>query len=243
MTDKTNVNEELSPVADEVSTATDEFSPTTRTTLRRLPKRGSFERRTVYEILDEGFVCQVGFVADGQPFVIPTAYGRAGDELYLHGARASRMLKALGAGVDICVTVTLVDGLVLARSAFHHSINYRSVVVFGRARVVESDEEKTRALRAFTEHVMPGRWAEARPPNSQELASTLVLALPLTEASAKVRTGPPIDDEDDYALPIWAGVLPFSTLAGEPKADPRLHAGTPLPDYIKHFDLSKRHSS
>jgi nitroimidazol reductase NimA-like FMN-containing flavoprotein (pyridoxamine 5'-phosphate oxidase superfamily) len=235
MTDKTNAGEELSPAAEE-------FSPTTRTTLKRLPKRGSFERQTVYEILDEGFVCHVGFVSDGQPFVIPTAYGRAGDELYLHGARASRMLKTLGAGADVCVTVTLIDGLVLARSAFHHSINYRSVVVFGRARVVESEEEKTHALHAFTDHVMRGRWAEARPPTSQELAATLVLALPLAEASAKIRTGPPIDDEEDYGLPVWAGVLPLSTVVGEPVRDPRLPAETPLPDYIKHFDLSKRHS-
>ncbi len=223
--------------------AAEEFPRTARTRLRRLPKRGSFDRRTVYEILDEGFVCHVGFVSDGQPFVIPTAYGRAGDELYLHGARASRMLKALGEGADVCVTVTLVDGLVLARSAFHHSINYRSVVVFGRARVVETDEEKTRALRAFTEHVMPGRWDEVRWPTPEELAATLVLALPLAEASAKVRTGPPVDDEEDYRLPVWAGVLPLRTSAGEPEPDPRLPAGTPPPGYVEGFDLSKRHNS
>ena len=220
-----------------------DFPRTARTTLRRLPKRGSFERQTVYEILDEGFVCHVGFVGDGQPFVIPTAYGRAGDELYLHGARASRMLKALAEGSDVCVTVTLVDGLVLARSAFHHSINYRSVVVFGRARVVETDEEKTRALQAFTEHVMPGRWDEVRWPTPEELAATLVLALPLSEASAKIRTGPPIDDEEDYAMSVWAGVLPLRTSAGEPEADPRLPAETPLPEYIEGFDFSKRHGS
>ncbi len=223
--------------------AAGDFPRTARTTLRRLPKRGSFERQTVYEILDEGFVCHVGFVSEGQPFVIPTAYGRAGDELYLHGARASRMLKALAEGSDVCVTVTHVDGLVLARSAFHHSINYRSVVVFGRARVVESDEEKTRALRAFTEHVMPGRWDDVRWPTPQELAATTVLALTLSEASAKVRTGPPIDDEEDYALPVWAGVLPLGILAGEPEPDPRLHAGAPLPAYVEGFDLSKRHGS
>jgi nitroimidazol reductase NimA-like FMN-containing flavoprotein (pyridoxamine 5'-phosphate oxidase superfamily) len=221
----------------------EEFPTTARTALRRLPKRGSFERRTVYEILDEGFVCHVGFVADGQPFVIPTAYGRAGDELYLHGARASRMLKALAEGSDVCVTVTLVDGLVLARSAFHHSINYRSVVVFGRARVVESDEEKTRALQAFTEHVMPGRWDEVRWPSPQELAATLVLALPLSEASAKIRTGPPIDDEEDYQLPVWAGVLPLRTAAGWPTPDLRLPVETRLPEYVRVFDPSKRDSS
>lgn len=217
-----------------------DFSPTARTTLKRLPKRGSFERQTVNEILDEGFVCHVGFVADGHPFVIPTAYGRVGDTLYLHGAKASRMLKALSSGADVCVTVTLVDGLVLARSAFHHSINYRSVVVFGRARVVESEEEKTSALEAFTEHVVPGRWAEVRWPTAQELAATSVLALPLSEASAKIRTGPPIDDEEDYALPVWAGVMPLGVEPGAPEPDPRLPEGTPLPGYLEHFDLSQR---
>jgi nitroimidazol reductase NimA-like FMN-containing flavoprotein (pyridoxamine 5'-phosphate oxidase superfamily) len=220
----------------------EDFSPTARTTLRRLPKRGSFERETVYGILDEGFVCHVGFNVEGQPFVIPTAYGRKGDVLYLHGARASRMQKALAAGADVCVTVTLVDGLVLARSAFHHSINYRSVVVFGRARVVESEEEKSAALEAFTEHVMPGRWADVRWPNAQELAATTVLALPLAEASAKIRTGPPIDDEEDYQLAVWAGVLPLGVEPRAPEADPRLHAGTPVPGYIEEFDLSKRHA-
>ena len=220
----------------------EDFSPTARTTLKRLPKRGSFERETVYGILDEGFVCHVGFMVDGQPFVIPTAYGRAGDVLYIHGARASRMQKALAAGADVCVTVTLVDGLVLARSAFHHSINYRSVVVFGRARVVESEEEKNAALEAFTEHVMPGRWADVRWPNAQELAATTVLALPLAEASAKIRTGPPIDDEEDYALPVWAGVLPLGVESGVAEADPRLPSETKLPGYIEEFDLSKRNA-
>ena len=224
------------------SAAVENFSPTARTTLRRLPKRGSFERETVYGILDEGFVCHVGFVADGQPFVIPTAYGRRGDVLYIHGARASRMQKALAAGADVCVTVTLVDGLVLARSAFHHSINYRSVVVFGRARVVESEEEKSAALEAFTEHVMPGRWADVRWPTAQELAATTVLAIQLSEASAKVRSGPPVDDEEDYALPVWAGVLPLGVEPGAPEPDPRLHEGTPLPAYVERFGLSKRHA-
>ena len=217
-----------------------DFSPTERTTLRRLPKRGSFERETVNGILDEGFVCHVGFVADGQPFVIPTAYGRVGDTLYLHGAKASRMLKALAAGGEVCVTVTLVDGLVLARSAFHHSINYRSVVVFGRARVVESEEEKNAALEAFTEHVCRGRWADVRWPTPEELAATTVVALPLAEASAKVRTGPPIDDEEDYALTVWAGVLPLSVEPGEPEPDPRLPRATPLPGYVERFDLGER---
>src|SRR5687767_14773266 len=166
--------------------AVDDFSPTARTTLRRLPKRGSFERQTVYEILDEGFVCHVGFISDGQPFVIPTAYGRVGDTLYLHGAKASRMLKALSAGSEVCVTVTLIDGLVLARSAFHHSINYRSVVVFGNAVLVNDNDEKIRALHAFTDHIVAGRWADVRPPDEDELRATLVLKVPLAEVSAKV---------------------------------------------------------
>src|SRR5690349_339243 len=166
------------------TTADEDFSPTARTTLKRLPKRGSFERETVNDILDEGFVCHVGFVVEGQPYVIPTAYGRKGDVLYLHGARASRMQKALAAGADVCVTVTLVDGLVLARSAFHHSINYRSVVVLGTAKLVNDPSEKMEALRLFTEHIMKGRWNEIRPPSEQELKATSVLALPLEEASA-----------------------------------------------------------
>jgi hypothetical protein len=217
-----------------------DFSPTGRTTLRRLPKRGSFERATVNEILDEGFVCHVGFVLEGQPFVIPTAYGRVGETLYLHGAKASRMLKALASGGEVCVTVTHVDGLVLARSAFHHSINYRSVVVFGRARLVESEGEKNAALEAFTEHVCRGRWADVRWPTPEELAATTVVALPLDEASAKVRTGPPVDDEEDYALPVWAGVLPLSVEPGEPVPDPRLPEQTPLPGYVERFDLGER---
>ena len=234
------MNDEKS--ADGNAPAAEEFPTTARTTLRRLPKRGAFDRETVYGILDEGFVCHVGFVVDGQPFVIPTAYGRKGDVLYIHGARASRMQKALAAGADVCVTVTLVDGLVLARSAFHHSINYRSVVVFGRPREVASGEEKSAALEAFTEHVMPGRWADVRWPTAQELAATTVLAIRLSEASAKVRTGPPVDDEEDYALPVWAGVLPLAVSAGAPEADPRLPSGTPVPAYVEQFDLPERNA-
>jgi nitroimidazol reductase NimA-like FMN-containing flavoprotein (pyridoxamine 5'-phosphate oxidase superfamily) len=203
------------------------FTPTERTSLRRLPQRATYERAPVYQILDEGFVCHVGFVADGRPFVIPTAYGRVGDTLYLHGAKASRMLKALAAGAEACVTVTLVDGLVLARSAFHHSLNYRSVVVFGRASVVEDPREKLDALRAFSEHLIPGRWAEVREPNERELAATLVLSLPLAEVSAKVRTGWPVDDEEDLSLPVWAGELPLRVVAGEPLRDPLVGAETP----------------
>ena len=206
--------------------------PTERTKVRRLPQRARYEREAVYRILDEALVCHVGFVAEGQPFVIPTLFARSGDRLYLHGSRASRMMKALSAGTEVCVTVTLVDGLVLARSAFHHSMNYRSVVVFGRARAVEDEAEKFEALRAFTEHVVPGRWDDVRVPDAKELAATTVLALPLAEASAKVREGDPVDDEDDYALPVWAGTLPISLLAGEPVPDARLAPGTPAPGYV-----------
>jgi nitroimidazol reductase NimA-like FMN-containing flavoprotein (pyridoxamine 5'-phosphate oxidase superfamily) len=209
------------------------FERTERTAVRRLPQRAVYEREQVYQILDAGFVCHVGFSVGGQPFVIPTAYGRAGDTLYVHGAAASRMLKTLGAGVDVCVTVTHVDGLVLARSAFHHSINYRSVVVFGRAQVVEGRGEKIAALRAFMEHLTPGRWDEVREPNERELNATLVLALPLAEASAKVRTGPPIDDEEDLSRDVWAGVLPLRTLACEPLIDPLLPDETPLSHSIR----------
>ena len=212
------------------------FTPTERSTIRRLPQRGHYEHETVNEILDEGFVCHVGFVLEGQPFVIPTGYARAGEVLYVHGARASRMLKALSDGAQVCITVTLVDGLVLARSAFHHSMNYRSVVVFGHARLVTDEAEKLTALRALTEHIAPGRWAETRQPNQQELNATSVLAVPLTEASAKVRTGPPIDDEEDYALAVWAGELPLTLTAGAPRADPRLPAGIEPPPHVREYD-------
>jgi nitroimidazol reductase NimA-like FMN-containing flavoprotein (pyridoxamine 5'-phosphate oxidase superfamily) len=211
------------------------FNQTERTTLKRLPKRGSYERETVYQILDEGFVCHVGFTVDNRPVVIPTGYGRAGDQLYIHGSAASRMLKTLREGVDVCVTVTLLDGLVLARSSFHHSMNYRSVVIFGRARVVEDEQEKMEALRVFSDHVMRGRWDEARLPNQQELRATLVLALALTEASAKIRTGPPLDDEEDYVLEVWAGVLPLKMVAGEAVPDPRLEEGKEVPRYVRDY--------
>src|SRR6185503_5224944 len=185
------------------------FTQTDRTKLKRLPKRGHFDRETVYGILDEGFICHVGFAPQGQTFVIPTGYARVDDKLYIHGSQASRMLRTLSGGLDACVTVTIVDGLVLARSAFHHSINYRSVVIFGRATIIEDREEKIAALVALSEHIVRGRWADVREPNEEELIKTTVLELPLVEASAKVRTGPPIDDEEDYALPMWAGVVPL----------------------------------
>lgn len=203
------------------------FTPTDRTSVRRLPKRASYDRAVVYQILDEGFICHVGFVVDGKPFVIPTAYGRVGDTLYLHGAKANRMLKALAAGAEACVTVTLIDGLVLARSAFHHSMNYRSVVVFGRASAVEDPREKLDAMRAFSEHLIPGRWSEVRQPSERELAATLVLALPLAEVSAKVRAGAPVDDEEDLTLPVWAGELPLRLVACEPVRDPLVSSETP----------------
>jgi nitroimidazol reductase NimA-like FMN-containing flavoprotein (pyridoxamine 5'-phosphate oxidase superfamily) len=212
-----------------------EFIPTARTEVRRLAKRAVYERETVYRILDEGLVCHVGFVADGKPVVIPTGYGRIGDTLYLHGSPASRMLGALGNGADVCLTVTLVDGLVLARSAFHHSMNYRSVVLFGRATLLEDPDAKREALRAFTEHVAPGRWQEVRPPSEKELKSTTVLAIPLEEVSAKVRTGPPLDDEEDYALPVWAGVLPLELTPGAPLADERLPKEIAAPEYVTRY--------
>lgn len=212
-----------------------EFTPTERTQVKRLPKRGHYDRETIYGILDAGFVCHVGFNADGQPYVIPTNYGRAGDMLYLHGSAASRMLRTLSGGVPVCVTVTHVDGLVLARSAFHHSVNYRSVVVLGTARLVEEPAEKMEALRIFTDHVLKGRWDDVRQPTEQELKGTMVLALPLEEVSAKVRTGGPVDDEADYALPVWAGVLPLETLPQPPQPDARLKADTPLPAYLKNY--------
>jgi nitroimidazol reductase NimA-like FMN-containing flavoprotein (pyridoxamine 5'-phosphate oxidase superfamily) len=212
---------------------------TPRTTLKRLPKRGSYDRETIEAILDEGFICHVGFVADGKPIVIPTGYARVGDGLIIHGSQASRMLRTLEQGVDVCVTVTLIDGLVLARSAFHHSMNYRSVVVFGRATLVEDPGEKIAALRALSEHMIPGRWDEVREPTEQELKQTTVLSLPLTEASAKVRTGPPLDNEEDYELPVWAGVIPLGLVAGEPNADPRLSSKSEAPGYARKYDRSR----
>jgi uncharacterized protein len=212
-----------------------EFTPTERTQVKRLPKRGKYDRETVHAILDSAFVCHVGFTVDGQPFVIPTNFGRSGDTLFLHGSAASRMLRSLSEGVPVCVTVTHVDGLVLARSAFHHSVNYRSVVVLGIAQLVQDPAEKMEALRIFTEHVMKGRWDDVRLPNEQELKATTVLALNLEEVSAKIRTGGPNDDEPDYALPVWAGVLPLETVAKAPIPDPNRKSDPPVPAYLKKY--------
>lgn len=203
--------------------------PSVRATVRRLPERGHYDRAQAYAILDEGLVAHVGVTTDDGPVVIPMLYGRDGDRLLLHGSPASRLLRAGKGGTAMCVAVTLVDGLVLARSAFHHSINYRSVVVFGRARPVEPEEERLRALELFTEKLVPGRWPAVRPPTRQELKATRVLSLPLDEASAKIRSGPPVDDEPDYELPVWAGVLPMRTEVGDPEPDPRLDSALELP--------------
>ena len=211
------------------------FVPTERTQVHRLAKRGVYDREAVYRILDEGLVCHVGFVADGKPVVIPTGYGRKDDTLYVHGSIASRMLKALGKGADVCITVTLLDGLVLARSAFHHSMNYRSVVIFGKATVVEDPAAKREAMRTFTEHVATGRWDDVRQPTEKELQVTTVLSIPLEEVSAKVRTGGPIDDEEDYSLPVWAGVLPLQVTPSAPIPDARLTNEATVPPYVQNY--------
>lgn len=211
------------------------LTPTQRTQIKRLPKRANYETQTIYNILDEALICHIGFTVNNQPFVIPTTYGRVEDKLYIHGSPASRMLRTLNQGIEVCVTVTLLDGLVLARSAFHHSMNYRSVVIFGTATLVTDTEEKNEALRAFTEHIIPERWQEIRQPSKQELQGTMVLSLPLTEASAKVRTGNPVDDESDYDLSVWAGVLPLQMVPGKPIADDRLIEGIEIPDYVQHY--------
>ncbi len=207
-----------------------------RTELRRIPDRGSHDWETINEILDAGFLASVGFCVDGQPFVIPTLYGRDGERLYLHGSAASRMLRELETGIPACVTVTLVDGLVLSRSAFDHSINYRSVVTFGTARKVVDPEEKIKSLRVISEHLIAGRWAEVRGPSEKELKATTVLEFSIEEASSKVRSGPPLDDESDYGLAVWAGVLPLVVRSGPPMPDDKLLGGVPLPEYVRCYD-------
>jgi nitroimidazol reductase NimA-like FMN-containing flavoprotein (pyridoxamine 5'-phosphate oxidase superfamily) len=206
---------------------TPDAPPSERTRVRRRAQRGHYDRATVHAILDEGLVCHVAFAPDAQPCVLPTAYAREGETLYLHGSPASRMLRSLAGGVPVCVAVTLLDGVVLARSAFHHSMNYRSVVIFGRAHEVTGAEERLRAMRALVEHVAPGRSRDARAPSAKELAQTLVLALPLDEASAKVRTGPPVDAEEDLGFACWAGVVPLRLAPGAPVADPAWRTRSP----------------
>lgn len=218
----------------------DNISRTPRTTLKRLPQRGSFDREEINAILDEGFICHVGFAVENQPFVIPTGYARVEDRLVIHGSQASPMLRTLAEGIEVCITVTLVDGLVLARSAFHHSMNYRSVLILGKATRIEHSEEKIAALRALSEHMIPGRWHEVREPNERELQLTTVLSLPLAEASAKVRTGPPLDDEEDYGLQVWAGVIPLRLNVGQPIADPRLPMDISPPHYVTDYDRTSR---
>ncbi len=208
---------------------------TARTTVKRLAKRGEYDRDVVNAILDEALICHAGFVVDGSPIVIPTIHARDGDTLYVHGSAASRMLRTLREGVDACITVTLLDGLVLARSTFHHSMNYRSVVILGTARELTDRAEKLHALERIVEHVAPGRSADARGPNENELRGTMVLAIPITEASAKIRTGGPVDDEEDYALPIWAGVLPLRLVPGVPVPDERIVSGVPVPEYLHRY--------
>ena len=215
------------------------YIPSPRTRLIREPDRAVYDRAAVYEILDEGFICHVGFMVDGQPFVIPTGYGRVGDNVYIHGSAASRMLRRVDEGVPVCVTVTLLDGLVLARSIFNHSMNYRSVVILGTAVAVTDEKEKLEALRLLSEHILPGRWAESRQPNDKELKATLVMRLPIEEFSAKVRKGPPIDDEEDYEFPTWAGVIPLEIVAGKPVNDPRLDPGREVPAYAQHYSRKK----
>jgi len=210
----------------------DQYAKTSRTRVRRLPKRGHYDRATVHAVLDAGVICHVGYVVDGQPSVVPTCYWRHGDMLYWHGSSASRMLREVKKGVPVCVTVTHLDGFVLARSGFHHSINYRSVMAFGHAELVP-DDEKLVVLEDFVERLFPGRWPELRPPTVQEMKATTVVRMRLGEVSAKIRTGQPVDDEEDYALPVWAGVLPVTSGLGMPESDPRLVAGVELPDYLQ----------
>ena len=209
--------------------------PTDRTRLVREPHRGAYDRETIDKILDEGVVCHIGFTIEGQPYVIPTMFARVGDALYFHGSAASRMLRGAGAGIAVCITVTLVDGLVLARSVFNHSMNYRSVVVLGKATLVDAPAEKIEALRAFTEKILPGRWNDARQPSEKELKATSILRLPITEASAKIRSGPAEDDAEDYTLQVWAGIIPMKLTASAPVRDARCDAAIRLPQYLVDF--------
>jgi len=213
--------------------------PTQRTRVIREPERGVYDRETAYRILDEGFICHIGFAVDGQPFVIPTSYGRKDASLYIHGSAASRMLRQLKQAVPVCVTVTLLDGLALARSVFNHSMNYRSVVILGKATLVDDPTEKVAALRTLSEHILPGRWDDVRQPNERELKATSVLRMPIEEFSAKVRSGPPIDDEEDYSFPTWAGVIPLAMAVGTAINDPRLDLRRGVPEYVRNYSRNR----
>ena len=212
-----------------------DFTPTKRTKVTRKPDRGRYDRQTIYDILDQAFVCHVGFIADGMPVVVPTNYVRVRDKLFLHGSTASRLMKTLGSGAPFCLSVTLLDGIVFSPTATGHSVNYRSVVVMGTAEPVEGADAKLAAMRDFVEYVLRGRWATVRPPSEQELKGTMVLAVPLVEASAKVRTGFAVDDDKEYAGHAWTGVLPFKWTPGEPIRDPRGDAAIPVPENVQHY--------
>ncbi len=209
------------------------FPKTPRSRLKRVPKRGHYDHETVYAVLDAGMIAHVGMALEGQPVVIPVNYGRMGDEIVFHGAKASRRAKYVRNGGEVCITVTHLDGLVLARSAFHHAVNYRSVVAFGKGRIIDDPDEKYAALKAISEHMLPGRWDEVREPNKKEMNATTVIAIKIEEASAKIRNSPPGDEEEDYALDVWAGTLPVRQTYGTPEPDSRLKAGIPIPEYIQ----------
>ena len=216
-----------------------QYNKTEKNRIRRLPQRGHYDRETIYQILDEALICHVGFVQDNQPYVIPINFARVEDTIVLHGAKASRLLKHVEAGHPVCVEATIVDGLVLARSVFHHSVNYRSVVLFGRGRLIADEEEKLAALEAVTEHLIPGRWKEARLPSQKELNATSVVSIQIDEASAKVRVGPPVDEEEDYTLPVWAGILPLQELPLAPVRDALQPETVPMPVYVEHYSRKR----
>lgn len=215
------------------------YTRTAKTRIKRLPKRGHYDRETIYRILDEALICHVAFSDNGQPFVIPINFARVDDTIVLHGAKASRLLKHIADGNPVCIEATVVDGLVLARSVFHHSVNYRSVVLFGTGKSIEDQREKLAALEAVTEHMIPGRWREARLPNRKELNATRVVSINVEEASAKVRVGPPIDDPEDYSLPVWAGILPLQEMPLSPIRDELQTKAVPLPEYVATYSRTK----
>ena len=217
-----------------------DFPITDDNRVRRLPKRGAYDKETVYGIVDDSLICHVGLIENERPVVIPTIHARDGDSILLHGASTSRLLNHVAAGHDICITVTHVDGLVLARSVFHHSMNYRSAVLFGKGRLIDEPEEKMKALEIFTEKLIPGRWDDARQPTPNESKATKIVAVDVDMASAKVRVGPPGDDEEDYALDVWAGVLPMRTVFGRLEVDPLMKDGVPVPEYITNYQATKR---